>query len=90
MASKTVLGVLIVIILIAIAYLLFTAYQSPSIVPTVPTTEITTQATIVSSVVGEEYSSLIQEELEKLSIEQTDFNSQTQDNIANDMSQFYY
>ena len=44
----------------------------------------------VSTLMSDEYAVLIQQELEKMSAEQPEFNSQVEGNIADDMSQFYY
>jgi len=93
--------IIAVLVLVVAAVYLYTANTRPSqgpsttgtpnVPPTsVSTSDVTTQATEASIILGNEYSSLMQEELDKLSTEQSDFNSQTQDSIANDLSQFYY
>lgn len=94
MNSKIIAGI-IVIVLIVIAVYMFTTTTLPTGPTTGPTpttrpTDVTTEATELSSVLGEEYSALILAELDKMSIEQTDFNSQVEEQMANDFSQFYY
>jgi len=81
--NTKIIAAIVVIVLIAVAVYVLMKPTSPA-----PTT-IDNSAEI-SSIIGEQYSSLIEEELNKLSIEQADFNSQIQDSLANDMSQFYY
>ena len=76
-------------ILIVAAIYLYT--KTPVTVQTGPViNDVSAQSVEVSSVIGSEYSALIQEELNKLSTEQTGFNNQAQDTIASDMSKFYY
>ena len=50
----------------------------------------TTDAAQLTAVLGSQYSSLIQDQLSNLSTDQTGFDSQAQDSIASDTSQFYY
>jgi hypothetical protein len=53
--------------------------------PAVPTT-----TDDVAVVMNEQYSAVMQEQLDSLSAEQVDFNSQAQDQMASDLSQFLY
>ena len=99
MNTRMILG-LVIIVLVAVA--LYLVYNSKTTTPitnpstpgssTVPPSSIPSKDSSIemSSVLGEGYSALIQEELNKLSMEQKDFDTQTMNNIANDMSQFYY
>ena len=82
--TKIIIGAVVLVLIVASVYL----YLKPKETPI--TTPVTTEATEISAVLGDEYASLIQEELNRLSIEQTDFNNQMQDSLANDLSQFYY
>lgn len=94
MNSKIIVAVVVLVLIMIAAYLFTTTPLStaPSTGPT-PTagpTDVTTATSELSSVIGDEYSVLIQDELNKLSIEQTDFNNQIQDSMVSDLSQFYY
>lgn len=82
MNTKIIIGAVVLVLIVASIYL----YTRPK--PTTITTSVDTAE--ISAVLGDEYTNLIQEELNNLSIEQTYFNNQTQDSIASDMSQFYY
>lgn len=78
-----IIAAIVVIVLIAVAVYMFMKPIGPA-----PTT--IDNSVEISSVLGEQYSAMIEEELNKLSIEQTDFISQSADNIASDTSLFYY
>jgi hypothetical protein len=67
-----------------------TPMPSPSPSPATPPSTLSPNDAALSSVVNEEYSNLIQDELNKMSIDQPSFNSQVQDSVASDLSQFYY
>ena len=82
MNSKIIAGIIILVLIVVTVYVF-------TITPITPT-DFTEDTAEVSSVLGEEYSALIQEELDKMSIEQTDFNNQIEEQIAIDVSQFYY
>ncbi len=62
--------------------------QAPPVSPS--PSSVSADAAELSLVVGEEYSDMIQEELNRMSIEQPEFDNQVQSDIANDLSQFYY
>ena len=92
MISKMIIAIVALLVIAILAYVITTPRNVPQEQVTPGPTEITeeTVSSEVSSVLGEQYSSLIEEELNKLSIEQTDFNNYMQDSMANDLSQFYY
>ena len=92
MISKIIIAIVALLVIAVLAYVITTPINVPEEQVTPGPTEITeeTVSSEVSSVLGEQYSNLIEEELNKLSIEQADFNSQIQDSLANDLSQFYY
>ena len=92
MNSKIIIAIVVLIVIAAAAYLMIPA---PSVTPTgetgeTPATDVTAEALEASSVISEEYEALILAELDKMSAEQTDFNNQIQEDLANDLSQFYY
>ena len=88
---KVIAGIIVMIFgAIAVYLLIIPAPIGPSPSEDLTPTDVSTEATELSLVLGEEYSILIQEEIDKLAIEQTDFNNQAEDQIATDISQFYY
>lgn len=82
MNSKIIAGIIVLALIVITVYVFTTTPMTP--------TDFTEDTAEISSVLGEEYSALIQEELDKISIEQTDFNSHIKEQIAIDVSQFYY
>jgi uncharacterized protein (UPF0333 family) len=92
MKTKIIAGIVIIVLIIAVAFVTISQVKSasqptPTSQPT-PSTDATTAA--ISSVVGEQYSNLIQDQLNNMSIDQPDFNNQTQNSMASDFSQFYF
>lgn len=86
MNMKAIIIVAIILVVATVAVL----YQ-PSTQATVPSGTISdASVAAVSSVLGDQYSSLIQDQLNTMSADQPTFNAQTQDSIASDLSQFYY
>jgi uncharacterized membrane protein len=81
-----IMAVLVIALVIIASYILF-SIKTPAQIQQVTASDNSAE---ISSVLGEQYSSMIEEELNKLSIEQTDFISQSADNIASDTSLFYY
>jgi len=79
-----IIATIVIIVLIIVAAFFVTTKPQPQPTPSTVTTAV------ISSVVGEQYSSLIQEQLDNMSIDQPDFNNQIQDSMASDFSQFYY
>ena len=87
------------IILAAVALLIIAVAIMMLPVPvtqeTGPADEVT-QPTVETEQIGEDYLlenfyiELLQEQMDQLNIEQTDFNNQVEDDMASDMSQFYY
>jgi hypothetical protein len=63
----------------------------PSPTPSGPSIETTSvDASVASVVLSDEYSALLQEQLDNMTSDQTDFNNQMQDQMASDVSQFLY
>lgn len=81
-----IIAVLVIVLVIIASYMLFSS-KAPAQIQQVTVSDNSAE---ISSVLGEQYSAMIEEELNKLSIEQTDFISQSADNIASDTSLFYY
>jgi len=84
MNAKIIVAIVVIVLVAVTVYVFMKSTPAPTITGAID------NSAEISSVIGDQYSSLIQEELNKLSIEQTDFNTQIQDSMANDLSQFYY
>ena len=89
MNAKIIIVTVALVIMIAAAYVFINNKLTTS--PETSENAVTNaDVSQVSTLVGSEYSDMIQEQMNSLSIEQPTFVSQTQDSIASDLSQFYY
>ena len=83
--------ILIVIAVAAIMMLPFPVSQETGAVEETPAETTGEQTTVDESYLLEDlYISMLEEEMDALDMEQTDYNNEMEDELASDMSQFYY
>jgi len=80
----------LIIVAIALVLIVVTILVYMNLGAITPITTSSTDVSQASIVVGSEYSDLIEEQMNSLSIDQPSFVTDTQDSMANDLSQFYY
>ncbi|MFH1473557.1 MAG: hypothetical protein ABIE55_01550 [Candidatus Aenigmatarchaeota archaeon] len=91
--NKLIIAVVIVIIAAVAIMMLPPAKQETGTSDTVTIQEGATaeQTTVDESYLLEDlYISMLEEEMDALDMEQTDYNSEMEEQLASDMSQFYY